>query len=55
MAAAHVLAMTAPGAAGRRIVVASGQSIALNVGALLKADVNAAAQCVLPGRCPTSW
>ncbi|WP_191297488.1 SDR family oxidoreductase [Lentzea cavernae] len=47
VATAHVLAMTAPEAAGRRILVASGQSIALKeVGALLKANLGGAAKHV---------
>ncbi|MFD4637324.1 SDR family oxidoreductase [Lentzea sp. NPDC058436] len=47
VATAHVLAMTAPGAAGQRILVASGQSIALkDVGALLKSDLGDAAKRV---------
>ncbi|SEQ28156.1 hypothetical protein SAMN04488000_102394 [Lentzea albida] len=47
VAAAHVRAMTAPGAAGQRILVARGQSLALeDVGALLKADLGEAAKRV---------
>ncbi|HWO62585.1 MAG TPA: aldehyde reductase [Umezawaea sp.] len=47
VASAHVLAMTAPGAAGQRFLVSSGPSIAMKeIGALLKADLGDAAKRV---------
>jgi nucleoside-diphosphate-sugar epimerase len=52
VASAHILAMTAPGAAGQRFLVSSGPSIAMKeIGALLRADLGDAAgvQVVCPG------
>ena len=47
VASAHILAMTAPAAAGQRFLVAGGPSIAMKeVGALLKADLGDAAKRV---------